>query len=68
MVIGEDCSMWPQAQEDVTNKFGNVDIIPSEGLHFFFIMLRLWLNVYKYLELFYLTFQAKFVIITILKY
>ena len=28
--------MWPQAQEDVTNKFGNVDIIPSEGLHFFY--------------------------------
>lgn len=36
LVIGEDCSMWPQAQEDVTNKFGNVDIIPSEGLHFFY--------------------------------
>lgn len=28
--------MWPQTQEDVTNKFGNVDIIPSEGLHFFY--------------------------------
>lgn len=43
---------WVYAQKDVANKFACVVILPSGKLYFFFL-LKLWLNVYKYLEMFF---------------